>query len=141
MSLVANSVAAKEQGKLEDRLRKILSDAVELSQTLRCQRAFWSIRQAGSFVEITGNAGCAHSLLDFDEGTMDDIDGDNDSDERSSPTSSRKIVEIVISPSLWKRGNTDGERYDAEFCAARSDVKCKEAVFSPEAAMDRVQPI
>ena len=134
MSLVANWVTAEDQGKFEDRLRKILSDAVELSQTLRCQRAFWSIRQAGSFVDRTGNAECAHSLLYFDEGTMDDIDGDDDSDdsdERSTPTSSPKIVEIIISPSLWKRGNTDGERYDSEFCAARSDVKCKEAVFSP----------
>lgn len=76
MSLVANWVAVEDQGKLEDGLRKILSDAVKLSQTLHCQRALWSIRQAGSFVNRTLNAGCADSLLYFDEGTMDDNDGD-----------------------------------------------------------------
>ena len=116
VSLVANWVTAEDQGKLEDGLRKILSDAVSLSQTLRCQRAFWSIRQSGSFVNRT-SAGYADTLLYFDEGTMDDKHGDEDSNGRSIPTSSPKIVEIVISPSLWKCGNTDGERYDVEFCA------------------------
>ncbi len=129
MSLVANWVAAEDQGKLEDGLRKILSDAVELSQTLRCQRASWSIRQAGSFVNRTSNAGDADNLLYFDEGTMDDQHGDEDSNGRSIPTSSRKIVQIVISPSLWKCGNTDGGQYDVEYCAERSAVKCKRPSF------------
>ena len=79
---------------------ELLSDAVKLSQTLRCQRAFWSIRQAGSDSRRNLSAGCADSLLYFDEATMDDTYGDEDSNGRSSPTSSRKIVEIVISPSL-----------------------------------------
>ena len=125
MSLVANWVMAEDRGKLEDGLRKILSYAVELSQTLRCQRAFWSIRQAGSLSSRTSNARYADSLLYFDEGTMDDKYAGEDSDGSSIPTPSRKIVEIVISPSLWKRGNTDGERFDAEFCVERSEVKCK----------------
>lgn len=125
MSLVANWVAAEDQGNLEDGLRKILSYAVELSQTLRCQRAFWSVRQAESFVNGTSNVGYADGLLYFDEGTMDDKYGDEDSDGRSIPTSSQKIVEVVISPSLWKCGNTDGERFDVHSCVERSEVKCK----------------
>ena len=125
MSLVANWVAAEDQGMLEDGLQKILSDAVKLSQTLRCQRAFWSIRQAGSVVNRTLNAGRTGSWLYFDENTMDDEQGDEDSEGRSIPTSSRKTVEIIISPSLWKCGDTDGERYDIESCVERSEVKCK----------------
>lgn len=125
MSMVANWVASEDQGMLEDGLQKILSDAVKLSQTLRCQRAFWSIRQPGSVVNRTLNAGRTGSWLYFDEGTMDDGQGDEDSEGRSIPTWSRKIVEIIISPSLWKCGNTDGERYDIESCVERSEVKCK----------------
>ncbi|KAK0512043.1 hypothetical protein JMJ35_005171 [Cladonia borealis] len=125
MSLVAIWVAAEDRRMLEDGLQKILSDAVELSQTLRCQRAFWSIRLAGSFVDRTLNAGRVGSLLYFDEGTMDDKHGDEDSDGRSIPTSSQKAVEIIITPSLWKCGNTDGERYDLQSCVERSEVKCK----------------
>ena len=119
MSLVANWVASEDQGMLEDGLQRILSDAVKLSQTLRCQRALWSIRQPGSVAGRTG------SWLYFDEGTMDDGQGDEDSEGRSIPISSRKIVEIIISPSLWKCGNTDGERYDIESCVERSEVKCE----------------
>ncbi len=130
MSLVANWVAAEDQGKLEDGLRMILSDAVKLSQTLRCQRAFWSIRQAGSVVNRTLNAGRTGSWLYFDEGSMDDKYGDEDRDGSSIPRSSRKTVEIIVSPSLWKCGNTDGERYDVEFCAERSEVKCKRSSSS-----------
>ena len=130
MSLVAKWVAAEDQGKLEDALRKILSDAVKISQTLRCQRALWSIRQAGLFVNRTFNAERADSLLYFDERTMDDKHDDEDSDGRSISTSSRKIVEIIVSPSLWKCGNTDGERYDFDFCAERSEVKCKRSSVS-----------
>ena len=140
MSLVANWVAAEDQGELEDGLRKILLDAVKLSQTLRCQRALWSIRQPGPFIDGNINAGRADSLFYFDEVAMDDKHGDEDSDGRSIPTSSRKIVEIIISPSLWKRGNTDGERYDVEFCVERSEVKCREIPLPPEPVMDRVQP-
>ena len=140
MSLVANWVAAEDQGKLEDELRMILSDAVDLSRTLRRQRAFWSIRQAGSFVNRTWNAGCADGLLYFDEGTMDDIYDDEDSNGGNSLTSSRKLVEIVISPSLWKRGNANGERYDSEFCVERSEVMCKETIFPPQADMSNIQP-
>ena len=140
MSLVANWVATEDQRKLEDRLRMILSEAVELSRLLRRQRAFWSIRQAGSVVNRTWNAGCADNLLYFDEGTMDDIDDDEDSNGGNSLTSSRKIVEVIISPSLWKHGNTDGERYDSEFCVDRSEVMCKETIFYPQAVMDNVQP-
>ena len=129
MSLVANWTMADDREKLEDGLRKILLDAVKLSQTLRCQRAFWSVRHAGLFVNNTSNIDNGDRLLYFDKGTMDDeySDGDSDgeSDGRTIPTASPKIVEVVISPSLWKRGDTDGKRYDVEFCVERSGVKCK----------------
>ena len=69
------------------------------------------------------------SPLYFDEGSIEDKYGDEDSDRRSIPTSSLKRVEIVISPSVWKCGNTDGERYDVEFCVERSWVNCRRTSF------------
>ena len=71
---------------------------------------------------------------------MDDIYGDGDSNGGNSLTSSRKLVEIVISPRLWKRENANGERYDSEFCVERSEVMCKETIFSPQAVMGNIQP-
>lgn len=56
---------------------------------------------------------------------MNDKHGDEDSDGENVQTSHRKIVEIVVSPGLFKRGNTDGERFDIESCVEPSEVKCK----------------
>ena len=78
----------------------------------------------------TSTGECGDSPLYFDEGSIEDKYGDEDSDRRSIPISSPKIVGLVIPLSLWKCGNTDGERYDVEFCVERSWVKCRRTSFT-----------
>ena len=57
---------------------------------------------------------------------MDDKHGDDDSDgDPDAPMARyRKIVEIVVSPAMFKRGNTDGERFEDESCVEPAEVKC-----------------
>ena len=123
MSLIGIWVAVEDRRMLEDELLVILLQAVKLSQTLRCQRACWSVRHPSSAVQGTLSAG--DCLVFFDDGTMNDKHGDEDSDGENIQTSYKKIVEIVVSPALFKRGNTDGERFDVESCVEPSEVKCK----------------
>ena len=125
MTLVGNWVAAEELKPLEDELEGILFQAVRLSQTLRCQRACWSVRHLGSGAHVSSNTGHANGPVFFDGGSMNDKHGDEDSDGEDVQTPYRKIVEIVVSPGLFKRGNTDGERFDVESCVEPSEVKCK----------------
>lgn len=125
MSLVDYWVAAEEFKALEDELEGILFQAVRLSQTLRCQRACWSVRYLGSGAHASSKPGLANGSVFFDGDSMHDIHGDEDSDGEDVRTHYRKIVEIVVSPGLFKRGNTDGERFDVESCIEPSEVKCK----------------
>ena len=125
MSLVGHWVAAEDFKALEEDLEVILFQAVKFSQTLRCQRACWSVRHLGSATHGSSNTGYADGPVFFDGGTMNDKHGDEDSDGENVQTSYRKIVEIVVSPGLFKRGNTDGERFDIESCVEPSEVKCK----------------
>ena len=53
---------------------------------------------------------------------MDDEGGDGD-DRDDDGRSPRSVVEIVVSPALFKRGNTDGEQYDIETCIERAKVR------------------
>ena len=125
MSLVGNWVAGEDFKALEEDLEVILFQAVKLSQTLRCQRACWSVRHLGSATHGSSNTGYADGPIFFDGGTMNDKHGDEDSDGENVQTSYRKIVEIVVSPRLFKLRNTDGERFDIESCVEPSEVKCK----------------
>jgi len=63
----------------------------------------------------------------YDEGTMIDLGGDEDEDENGQPVREQctKIVGIVVAPALFKRGNSDGERFDYESCIKRAEVKCR----------------
>ena len=117
MSVIGPWVPQGERQMLEEELLEILLSAVSLSKTLRCQRACWSVRH----VDVSSTR---HSVVFFDEAIMDDKHGDEDSDEQDISTISKKVVEIVVSPGLFKRGNTDGERFEFESCLARSEVKC-----------------
>ena len=53
---------------------------------------------------------------------MEDDGGEGDDrDDHGRPP--MKVVEIVVSPALFKRGNTDGEQYDVETCIDRAKVR------------------
>ena len=114
----------KHEG-LREGLQSIIFQAVKLSQMLRCQRASWSIRNA----ELASD----HGALVFDEATMTDKQGEEEEDENSNArTPYRKTVEIVVTPALFKRGNSDGERYEFETCIERAEVKCRPMIIAQQ---------
>ncbi|KAL8639629.1 MAG: hypothetical protein Q9228_003353 [Teloschistes exilis] len=122
--VVGNWAPEENRKALYDGLHSIIFQAVKLSQTLRCQRACWSIRSVKSEdPAFQGSGRKAPSF--FDECTMQ---GDDDEAENQQ---FRKIVEVLVTPALFKRGNTDGERFDTETCLERAEVKCRPAVHAP----------
>ena len=125
MSVVGNWVATENRKELEDSLLAVLFQAVKLSQTLRCQRAHWSVRHSGDAIHQRPQSGPPEELVFFDETTMDDTHGDDDSDGGGAQPQYSKIVEIFITPGLFKSGNSDGEQFDIETCVERSEVKCR----------------
>jgi hypothetical protein len=97
---------------LEDSLNAIFAEAIELSQFLRRQRALW-------YVQFPRRP-FPPEPLKFDPSSMRDIMCE---DEGLDPTYLRQqIVELVVSPALYKRGNVDGERYDIEYPAVAANV-------------------
>ena len=118
MRLVGRWVGKHDRITLEEELQVILFSAVSLSRTLRCQRALWSVRQVGSPAPAEGK-------ILYDQQVMEDKHGEEDSDGEDIPTANGKEVEIVVSPGLFKRGNTDGERFEFESCIERAEVKCR----------------
>ena len=124
MDVVGELVAAKNRRALEDGLLAVLKQAVRLSRTLRCQRAYWSVRHPGAMGQ-RAQSGLPSDLVLFDEATMDDVDGNEDSDAEGTRIQYGKIIEIFVTPSLFKSGNSDGERFDVEACIERSEVKCR----------------
>lgn len=123
MDVVSKLVATTNRRALEDSLLKVLIQAVALSQTLRCQRAYWSVRHPSAMRQ-----GAQSELPDdwvfFDQATMDDGHDDEDTDAEGTQIQYEKVVEIFVTPSLFKRGNSDGERFDVETCIERSEVIC-----------------
>lgn len=122
-----NKVAPRQ---IEDHtLSTVLLQATKLSQTLRCQRACWSVRHLGDAIHQRRKSRRPHELVVLDEATMDDKHGDEDSDEDDGQ--SEKIVEIFITPCLFKSGNTDSERFDVETCIEHSEIKCRTPSIGP----------
>ena len=127
MSLFGIWIAAENRKVLEDNLLVILRGAVKFSRMLRCQRACWSVRYFGEVVRRSWDLERSSTPMFFDNATMKDRDGDENSDEEEDQRSFKKIVEIVISPGLFKRGDTDGERFEIESCIEKSEVQCKKS--------------
>lgn len=103
-----------------DRLYKIFLEAVELAQFLRRQRALWSIRfpSRPSLPDMPETG-----PLMFDPEKMRDDKGD---DEDVQPEKLRlQYVDIVVTPTLSKRGNTNGEKFDHEEVAEPAIVVMK----------------
>ena len=125
MSVIGHWILPEESRALGEGLEKILFQAVKLSQTLRCQRACWSVRHLGESIAADSAHVSATAPVFFNEVTMNDMHGGADSDDDMPQHKYRKLVEIVVTPGLFKRGNTDGERFDIESCVERSEVKCR----------------
>ena len=118
MALVGQWVPEDDCKALEEGLQAILLNAVSLSRTIRCQRASWSVRQ------IDG-ASARDYQLPYDEVVMNDEEHrEEDMTGKEILTSSPKLVAIVASPGLFKRGNSDGELFEFESCLYRSEVRC-----------------
>ena len=125
MAVVGNWVATENRKALEEDLLTALLQAVKLSQTLRCQRAYWSVRHLGDTIYPGPQSGPPNGLVFFNEASMDDKYGEGDSDEEGANEPFSKIVEVFVTPGLFKSGNSDGERFDIETCVERSEVKCR----------------
>ena len=54
---------------------------------------------------------------------MEDKHADENSDGEDIPTANGKHVQIVVSPGLFKRGNTDGEQFESESCIGGTEVR------------------
>lgn len=105
-----------------DRLQKIFTEAVQLAQFLRRQRALWSIRfpLRPSLPDIPETG-----PLMFDPTSMKDDKGD---DEDTHPQQlKQRYVDIVVTPALYKRGNTNGEKFENEEVAALAVVVMRAA--------------
>ena len=67
----------------------------------------------------------------FDGQTMKDKNNDEESDDedtkRNGYNTRQRLVEIVVTPALFKRGTSEGERYESETCIVRADVTCADA--------------
>ena len=125
IGVVGNWVGADDRKALEEDLLTVLLQAVKLSQTLRCQRAYWSVRHLGDTIHPGPQSGPPNGLIFFNEASMDDKYGEGDSDEEGANAPFSKIVEVFVTPGLFKSGNSDGERFDIETCVERSEVKCR----------------
>lgn len=89
----------------------IFDESVRLSQMLRQQRAYWTIR----FPQvIRTNVSAPGGVLPFERAWMED--------ESLEDTKSQMMVDIVITPAVFKQGNADGERFDVETCLQKATV-------------------
>ena len=84
MSVVGKWVATENRKALEEALVTALLQAVKLSQTLRCQRAYWSVRHLGDTIHPGPQSGPPNGLFFFNEALMDDKYGEGDM--RKAPT-------------------------------------------------------
>lgn len=105
-----------------ERLHKIFTEAVQLAQFLRCQRALWSIKfpSRPSLPDLPETG-----PLMFDPTSMKDDKGD---DEDVHPEKLKlRYVDIVVTPALYKRGNPNGERFENEEIAVKAVVVMRAA--------------
>lgn len=115
--------ASVDLADLERRLQEnVFVPAVELSQRLRRQRACWYVRFPHIMVasSLPQNEYTEPYIFRPDE--MKDVDSPSDDEDDTSGC--LKAVDIVITPSLYKSGNHDGEQYDVEYPVLKAEVSC-----------------
>lgn len=96
----------------------IIADALRLSQLMRCQRASWTVKHLTMRVQKPNTVTDEHGEeirhmpepgpweLQFDRRTMIDQGKDYEDGEA--------LVDLVLAPGLYKRGDKGGERFDIE---------------------------
>ena len=104
----------------------IIADALRQSQLMRCQRASWTVKHPTMRVQKPNIVTDEHGekirhmpepgpwKLQFDPRTMIDQGKDYEDGEA--------LVDLVLAPGLYKRGDKDGERFDVESCVVPSLV-------------------
>lgn len=107
---------------LMDSLGPIVASTIHFSQLLRRQRAYWYVCYPAHPRVLNNNI---HGVL-FDAKSMEDADdGDNDyGEEDDKGEGYGKLVEVVGSPSLIKRGDVEGKHFDEQMCTSRAIVGC-----------------
>lgn len=93
----------------------IVASTIHFSQLLRRQRAYWYVCYPARPGVLNNNI---HGVL-FDAKSMEDADDDDDKGEDYG-----KLVEVVGSPSLIKRGDVEGGHFDEQMCISRAIVGC-----------------
>ena len=122
MNAIGDWIPASGKQEQENELSRILAEAVDLSKQLRCQRAYWSVRYPGSDI---GQGDSQRGASSFDENIMVEKFTQDDNDDGVSSTEyEEKNIEVIVTPGLFKRGNTDGEQFEVEYCRQKAIVKC-----------------
>ncbi|KAJ4203210.1 hypothetical protein NW767_005321 [Fusarium falciforme] len=105
-------------------LENVFVPAVELSQVLRRQRAYWYV-QFPRVMAAKGLLSDEHTRpYIFKPDQMADIDSsDEEADARGQCL---KSVDIIILPGLYKCGDNDGERYEIESVVEKAQVSCED---------------
>ncbi|KAJ3457159.1 hypothetical protein FSOLCH5_011745 [Fusarium solani] len=105
-------------------LQNVFVPAVELSQVLRRQRAYWSVQfpHVMATKDLLSDEHTQPYIFKPDQ--MADIDSsDEEADTRGQCL---KSVDIIILPGLYKCGDNDGERYEIESVVEKAQVSCED---------------
>lgn len=116
VSLVHDWISPDARKTLEKDLLEILLEAVDLSRTLRRQRACWTVRHFDGLPT-------RNSPVLLDETVMEDVHGDDESDNEGIRTAYKRAIDVIASPALFKRGDSDGKRFEVETCVVKAEVK------------------
>jgi hypothetical protein len=114
-------------------LDEVISSAIALSCIIRQQRAYWTVAfpessPASSVVsQVTSKTPSqGKSPILFDPETMrDGKDGEEELDGNCQRSLENHVVELMISPALFKRGDASGNKYDEESCFMPAEVRCQ----------------
>lgn len=115
MKVVEIWAPESELDRLYTGLIELTVRAIDISQVMRRQRALWTLRHPSDCLtkEETDSA------VLKSQGWFEDK---ADEDEEQSEQAISRVVGLVVSPGLFKRGNADGERYDIESCIKTAEV-------------------
>lgn len=125
MELVGPWIDSKEDDVLGNDMVQILENALTLSLLLRHQKASWALR----FPEGMSRSLSHPGPVTLDPRQMKDLNGPDDEDEdedEKSDVQCHNLVEIFVTPGLYKQGNMDGEKYETDYVVLRAEVICAE---------------
>ena len=112
---IAEPWADKDVVALASELHEIFLRGVEFSRLMRRQRACWSVRFPFAIALLVAGGDVA-PMLWFDPDAMVDESGEDE--EIPKDVLRRKMVEIVVCPSLVKRGNLVWGAFRCRVCGS-----------------------